>query len=141
MPTHLVFSTKNRVPVLKPQVREELYLFIGAVLREHKCPLLQVGAVDDHIHLLFDLARTICLADAVKEVKVSSSRWIKDRFAGYASFAAGYGAFGVSAGDVEGVRRYIEMQEEHHHRWSYQDELRKLLTEARMEWDERYVWD
>ena len=89
------------------------------------------------------LARTICVADGVKELKTVSSIWVKDEPAGSRSFGwqAGYGALSVSATDLEAVSRYIQNQEAHHRTESFQDEFRRLLRENELEWDERYVWD
>ena len=77
------------------------------------------------------------------EIKRGSSRWIKERFDGLAGFAwqNGYGAFSIGQSQVERVTRYIERQEEHHQRVSFQDEFRALLKKYQVEYDERYVWD
>src|SRR5687768_14598051 len=104
------------------------------------CPLLQMGGTEDHVHLFIVLSRTATVAKVVEEAKRSTSKWMKDRHPAFA-WQAGYGAFSVSAGDAEGVRKYILNQEEHHKKWSFQDELRGLLREAGMEFDEKYLWD
>jgi REP element-mobilizing transposase RayT len=76
---HLIFSTKNREPVLVPEIRTELRSYLAGVLREEQCPALQVGGVADHVHLLFGLSRTRTVAQVVEQVKTSSSKWIKPR--------------------------------------------------------------
>src|SRR4029078_7044452 len=92
---HLVFSTKDRAPVLVPDIREELHPYLAVVLQNDGCPSLQVGGVEDHVHLLFGLSRTRTIAEVVENVKTSSSRWIKTRAAEFAEFRwqNGYGAF------------------------------------------------
>jgi REP element-mobilizing transposase RayT len=136
------FSLRGTVfPLLTPDIREELFPYLGGVLRNLGCPGLQVGSVEDHVHVLLRLSRTISLADLVKSVKTSTSIWIKTR--GPAEFAcqAGYGAFSVGQNQADVVIRYIQNQEDHHRLTNFQDELRKLITEAGIAFDERYVWD
>jgi putative transposase len=83
---HLIFSTKNREPVLVPEIRTELQAYLAGVLREEQCPALQVGGVADHVHLLFGLSRTLAVAQVVEQVKTSSSKWIKPKGAAFANF-------------------------------------------------------
>lgn len=139
--THLVFSTKGRLDFLRDNsVRETLHAYMGGVLNNHKCQSLGVGGVSDHVHLAFRLGKTISISEIVKEVKVSSSIWMKDHVSNFA-WQSGYGAFSFASPDLEAVQRYILDQEEHHQTFSFQDEFRQLLRDNRMEWDEQYVWD
>ncbi len=110
-------------------------------MRNIKCPLLQVGGVEDPIHALFQLPRTVTLAQVVEEVKTGTSKWLKTKGAPGFAWQAGYGAFSVSARDADGAIRYIQSQEEHHRKTTFQEELRALMREAGIEIDERYVWD
>ncbi len=102
-----------------------------------------VGGVEDHVHILARLNRTIAQADWVKELKRVSSRWLKERGREYADFQwqGGYAIFSVSASNLEKVRDYIARQEEHHRKVGFQEELRALLRKHEMEFDERYLWD
>lgn len=141
---HVAFSTKGRVPFLKRAApRTELHAYVGGISRQLDCPPIIVGGVEDHIHVLVRFGRTISQADWVKEVKRASSSWIKTRESSFRDFAwqAGYGAFSVSASNLDTVRVYIERQEEHHRRMTFQDEYRALLHKHGCAWDERYVWD
>ncbi len=141
---HIVFSTKDRRPFLQDKdLRMRLHDYIGGTCRELDCPSLQVGGVDDHVHILCRFARTITVADLIREIKRESSKWIKDKHPGVAEFQwqAGYGAFSVSPPHVEKLKAYIEDQEQHHRTESFQDELRRLMKLYGIEWDERYVWD
>jgi putative transposase len=141
---HLVFSTKDRRPFLRdPILRGEMHAWLGGASRELGCPSVLVGGVEDHVHILARLGRTISQADWVKELKRTSSIWIKEHDRNSRDFAwqAGYGVFSVSASNREAVRDYIARQEEHHLKQSYQDEYRFLLKKHGEEWDERYVWD
>lgn len=141
---HIVFSTKDRRPLLDdPTVREEMHKILGAECNKLDCPVLCVGGVEDHVHILCRLGRTISIADLVKETKRESTHWVKQKWSrpGEFHWQAGYGAFSISPTHVDAVRAYIANQKEHHCRESFQDELRRLLTKYRLEWDERYVWD
>jgi REP element-mobilizing transposase RayT len=140
---HLIFSTKHRVPILTPAIQAELHPYLAVVLRDNECPSLQVGGVEDHVHLFFALSRTLTIAKVVEIVKTSSSKWIKTKGAEFAGFhwQGGYGAFSVSQSNADDVIRYIRNQEEHHRTISFQDEFRKFLELYQIEYDERYVWD
>ena len=102
-----------------------------------------INSVEDHVHVLFELARTVAVSAAVEEVKKASSKWIKTQGAEFAGFAwqAGYGAFAVSESNVPAVREYIAGQQQHHRKKSFQEEYRAFLERHRVAFDERYVWD
>jgi REP element-mobilizing transposase RayT len=140
---HLVFSTKNREPLITDPVRDSLHAYMATVLQNLGCAPVLINSVEDHIHILFELARTVSVSQAVEEVKKSSSKWIKTRGANFAGFAwqAGYGAFAVSESNVGVVREYIAGQREHHRKKSFQEEYRQFLERHRVAFDERYVWD
>jgi putative transposase len=141
---HLVFSTKERRPWLRdPILRAEMHAWLGGASRKLGCPTILVGGVEDHVHLLARYGRTISQADWVKELKRTSSLWIKERDPASQDFAwqAGYGIFGVCTSRLDVVRNYIARQEEHHGTRTFQDEFRTLLEEHGEAWDERYVWD
>jgi REP element-mobilizing transposase RayT len=140
---HVIFSTKHRVPVLTPDLRRELHPYLAVVLQDNDCPALRVGGVEDHVHLFFGLSRTLPVAKVVEIVKTSSSKWIKTKGSDLAQFhwQGGYGAFSVSQSDADAVIRYIDNQENHHQRTSFQDELRTFLGRYQVRYDERYVWD
>ena len=140
---HLVFSTKNREPVITDAVRDPLHAYMATVLQNLGCAPVLINSVEDHAHLLFDLARTVSISQAVEDVKKASSKWIKTQGTEFAAFAwqSGYGAFAVSESNVEAVREYIANQREHHRKKSFQEEYRLFLERHRIAFDERYVWD
>lgn len=140
---HLVFSTKNRIPFIDDAVRDDLHRYMAGTFAKIDCPAVLINSVEDHIHSLFVLSRTIAICDVVENVKSSSSKWIKTQGSQYSDFAwqGGYGDFGVSASDVDTVRAYIGNQRAHHRRITYQDEYRAILNKHNMTFDERYVWD
>lgn len=142
--THLIFSTKDRFPFLRDKVlRGEMHAYLVEMLRIHDCQTLIVGGVEDHTHSLFALSRTHSIASVVKEVKRTSSGWIKTTSRKMSKFywQGGYAAFSVSQSNLTDVIRYIENQEEHHKRVTFQDEYRTFLKAYGIEFDERYVWD
>jgi putative transposase len=141
--THLVFSTKNREPLLTGDVALEIHPYLAGVLNGVGCPSIQVGGVADHVHLLFRMSRTRTMAEVVESVKTSSSKWIKTKGSGLSAFhwQSGYGAFSVSQSDADTVIAYIKNQPEHHKRFSFQEEYRRLLDRYKITYDERYVWD
>ena len=140
---HLVFSTKHREPMLLSPVREPLHAYLATVLNNQDSPALKVGGTSDHVHALFRLSKNLSLAKIVEEIKTSSSKRVKTQGRGLANFhwQSGYGAFSVSAADVEEVVKYITQRESHHRVVSFQEEFRKLLEAHGVTYDERYVWD
>ncbi len=141
---HLVFSTKHRLPVFQDlDLRGRLHSQLGEISNRLDCPIIRVGGVEDHVHLLACLGRTTSLADWVKELKRVSNSWVRSHFPAHPQFKwqAGYGAFGVSQSQVETLIKYITNQPEHHRQLSFQDEFRTLLQRHGLEFDERYVWD
>src|SRR5262245_3358741 len=113
---HLVFSTKNRQPLITDSVRSDLHSYIGGILRKWESPAIIINSVADHIHILFCLSKNFALKKIVEEIKRSSSKWIKSKGPDFRQFywQAGYGAFSVSQSNVAIVKRYIENQEAHH---------------------------
>ncbi len=140
---HLVFSTKNREPFLTDDVRDDLHAYMAATLNNVQCPVVLMNSIEDHIHILFRLSRTITISLAVEEVKKLSSKWLKTQSAALQSFAwqNGYGAFSVSESNVLAVCEYLANQREHHRTNTFQDEYRAMLKRHGIQYDERYVWD
>ena len=140
---HLIFSTKHREPVITDSVRIALHGYMATVLQNLGCAPVLINSVDDHVHILFELARTVAVSQAVEAVKKSSSKWIKTQGEEFATFAwqAGYGVFAVSESNVPSVRQYIANQRHHHRHKSFQDEFRAFLDRHDIAFDERYVWD
>lgn len=141
---HTVFSTKHRQPCFRDEgLRSELHHYIGGILNTLKCGPIVVGGVEDHVHILSQLARTCEPAAMVKEVKRVSSLWIKDQASelGHFAWQAGYGMFSIGHSQLSSVKNYVLNQESHHRQRSFQDEFRLLLARYEVDYDERYVWD
>ena len=140
---HIIFSTKDRMPLIAPTMRGELHAYIVGTLARLGCPSILVNGVADHVHILCFLSRTLALAKVIEEVKKGSSKWMKTKAVALRNFhwQNGYGAFSVSQSGVAKVRDYIAGQEEHHRRVSFEEEFLAFLRRHEVEFDERYVWD
>jgi putative transposase len=137
----IVFSTYRRERTMIKSGREQVFQYIGGVLRNKKCKLLQINGVEDHLHILTDLHPTIALSDLIKDIKVSSHKLIKDKkiFPQFNGWQEGYGAFTYSIDRREVLINYIKNQEIHHAHLSYLDELKELLQKHGLELDERFL--
>ena len=142
---HLVFSTKHRKPFLRDSaLRETMTAYLIGTLRNLKCPSLQLAVVEDHVHILCQLHRTMSISELVEKVKSSSSSRIKEEpnlVVRDFQWQAGYGVFSVSQSQAPQVVEYIVNQDEHHRQRTYQEELRLLLEKHGLPYDDRYVWD
>ncbi len=140
---HITFSTKERRSFLRSsELRGALDGYVVGTLENLKCPSIITRSVEDHIHILCNLARTITIAKLLQEVKASSSEWVKKEQGVQAFYwQNGYGAFSVSESNVKRVTQYIANQEHHHQKMSFQDEFRLLLKRHSIPYDEQYVWD
>ncbi len=135
---HIVFATKHRTPWISSDLERELYPFVGAIVRDHGGTLLAISGMPDHLHLLVDLRPHPSLADVVKAIKGSSSRWINEegRTSDHFGWQEGYAAFSVSQSVLERVRAYVLHQKEHHGRATYDAEQRELLAKHGISFEE-----
>lgn len=140
---HLIFSTKNREPLLSDDIRPELHRYMATILKGMDSSAILINSVEDHAHILFHLSKNRALCDVIETVKKDSSKWIKTKGRTFRNFhwQSGYGAFSVSQSNVAQVVRYIEKQKEHHRRRTFQEEFRAFLKRYQIPYDERYVWD
>jgi putative transposase len=140
--SHLVFSTKDRAPLLRPEMRDRLIEYSGGILRIIRCSLIAGQAVEDHAHMLIRMHPSVSPSDLAREVKSRTSSWVRETWhaAEWYGWQEGYGAFSVSRSGVEEVTRYINRQEEHHRRRSFQEEFIALLEKHGVEYDPRYMW-
>jgi REP element-mobilizing transposase RayT len=140
---HCVFSTKERRPMITPELQARLFQYIGGIARENKIKLLAAGGVDDHVHLLVSMPSTISISKALQLIKGGSSKWIHETFSEHRLFEwqEGYGAFSIGIGDVERTINYINNQVEHHGKMDFKTEFRAFLKKHGIEYDERYIFD
>jgi putative transposase len=140
---HIVFSTKHRAPLITPGLRPRLYKFMGGIIRDEKGVLMEIGGVADHVHLLARWRPDESVAYLLRNVKARSSKWVNDNRLSPTRFQwqQGYSVFSVSRSQKDRVAAYIGKQEEHHKRFTYRQELLRMLKDHDVEFDERYVTD
>jgi REP element-mobilizing transposase RayT len=140
---HFVWSTAGRRQFIRESWQDQLYGYIGGIVRRKKASLLCAGGVPDHIHLFMSLSATASLAAIVNAVKTNSSKWIHENIPGMRLFAwqEKYGAFTVSKSNERQVIGYIKKQAEHHRKRPFEEEFLALLQRHGIEYDERYLWD
>ena len=137
----IVFSTKYREKVLIKDNREELFKYIWGVLKSKNCHLYRINGVEDHLHIVTHLHPSVSLASLVKDIKVSSSIYIKENnlFEGFSNWQEGYGAFTYTVKEKDRLIEYVKNQEEHHRKKTFKDEYIELLKEHNIDFDERYL--
>lgn len=144
MYVHIVFSTKQRFPFLtEMHCRRRTCNYLAGICRKKSTVPLAINGMEDHVHILCNLGKQVCIADLVRDLKSNSSKWIHQEFSTLGNFQwqKGYGAFAVSESGLRQVKHYIQYQEDHHRKWSFQNEFRKLCKAYNLEIDERYVWE
>lgn len=139
---HLVFHTKYNQDLILPEIEDELYAYMGGIIKANDSIPLKVNGIANHVHILAVMSKNIALAKFLEEIKKNSSRWIKTKGKEYKNFAwqGGYGGFSVSQRGVDNVIRYIENQKEHHKKVTAKDEYIQLLQKYQVEYDEKYLW-
>ena len=138
---HVVFGIKHQRPLIRPEWIGRLHAYLGGAARTLQVVPQAVGGVADHVHLLLGLRATHRLADVMRDVKRVSSAWVHETIDDKEfEWQDGYGAFTVSASLLQRVKGYIERQQEHHHKKTFQDEYVELLRLSGLEYDERYLW-
>jgi REP element-mobilizing transposase RayT len=140
---HVVFSTKNRVDLITPEIEPELYAYMAAIAHNHGSRLLSINGTSNHVHLLLSLSKTISISDTLREIKKGSSSFMRNRDRAFRHFGwqDGYGGFSIGQSQVPDVKAYIARQKEHHKKQDFKAELLKLLEKYEIEYDERYLWE
>ena len=138
---HCVFSTKERHPFITLELRKRLWPFLGGIARQNKMKAIEIGGVEDHVHILLSLPSTVPISKALQLIKGGSSKWIHETFPEHRLFAwqEEYGAFSVSMSQLDKTIQYIKGQEAHHRKMTFQEEFLALLKKHRIEYDERYL--
>ena len=140
---HYVFATKERVPVLNPELRERLWPFLGGIAKQNGIKPRCVGGVADHVHLLLSMPTTLPIAKAIQLIKGGSSAWIHQNFRQLHNFSwqEGYGAFSVSISQLPETIAYIQNQEEHHRTRTFREEYLVILKRHGLDFEEKYALD
>lgn len=138
---HIVFGTKERFPFIRPEYKGRLYEYIGGTIRGLNGISLEIGGIEDHVHLLTKLRPSMDVSEFLWQLKPSVTIWARQIIHPKFEWQDGYGAFTVGESQVAAVRRYIQNQEAHHKGGrSFDDEFKTMLREAGIEFDERYLW-
>ncbi|MFH1946543.1 MAG: IS200/IS605 family transposase [Candidatus Magasanikbacteria bacterium] len=139
---HIIFSTKERRKLLSKEVKKELYLYIAGIANKNNFKIIKSGGTDDHVHLLLSLNPDLSLSKAVQLIKGNSSKWIHEHFSDLKIFSwqEGYGVFSVSMSQVDKIKNYIVNQEEHHKKFSFEEEYLGLLKRNNIEFNPKYLF-
>jgi putative transposase len=136
---HVVFSTKDRRKTISKEFQPRMWAYIAGICKNHGILAHAIGGMDDHIHLLIQVPPSLPLAKAILAIKSNSSRWANDEGNKFA-WQQGYAAFSVSSSLVPAVVRYIQTQEAHHGKMTFDVELLALLKKHGVEFDPNFVF-
>ena len=139
--THVIFSTKERVPSIQPDWRPDLLAYLGGIIRELQGKAVAIEGTNDHVHMLLWMPPNRSISETLRVLKTNSSRWISRERGKTFAWQAGYGAFSVSQSNAPAIVKYIRGQEQHHRRVSFQEEFVAFLRRNGIEYDERYIWE
>ena len=137
---HIIFSTQGRRPVIKPEFSNDLFAYLGGIVREIDATALIINGTADHVHMLLRIRPAQSAAEIVRVVKANSSKWVHAKWSSDFAWQTGYGVFSVSESNVTAVKKYIAEQEKHHKKHSFQEEFLAFLKKNHVEYDERYIW-
>jgi REP element-mobilizing transposase RayT len=139
--TTLAHGQAHRRRLAPAPLHDDLLTYLGGIVRELDGALRAANARPEHVHLLCSLPPTVAMADALRVVKTNSSRWVhrSPHYPGF-DWESGYGAFSVSHSLAPAVVRYIQDQEKHHRRVTFQEEFVAFLKKNGIAYDGRYIW-
>lgn len=138
--SHIVFITKERLPLITNEIKPELFAYIGGLVKELKGKPIIVNRMSDHVHLLVSLPPMVDVSKAMRFVKANSSKWVSQKFGKPFEWQKGYGAFSVSRSNVDAVVNYIQNQEQHHQKLDFRTEFIALLRKNGIDFDEQFLW-
>ena len=140
--SHVIFSTKDRKPIIDDEVKPRLLGYINGIANENNAKVLSLNAMPDHLHMLWELPPKLSLSDLMRVLKTNSSRWVHETWGPKKEFAwqTGYGAFSVSRSNVPAVANYIETQEAHHRKRTFEQEFVELLVRHGIDYDSKFVF-
>ncbi|MFA6618074.1 MAG: IS200/IS605 family transposase [Candidatus Neomarinimicrobiota bacterium] len=139
---HVIFHTKNNDKTITKDHQKKLYKYIHGILKNKKCHVYEIGGTEDHIHLAFSLHPSVALMNLIHDIKLSSTRYIKNEklFLNFNGWQIGYAAITHYANSIETLVKYIKNQEEHHLKENSRDEYIKHLHDAKIDVDEKYLF-
>jgi REP element-mobilizing transposase RayT len=137
----MIFSTQGRRALIKPEFRDDLFAYLGGIMREMNGTALIINGCSDHVHILVRVRPVHSAAEVARVMKTNSSRWTREKWDRTFAWQTGYGVFSVSESSVAAVTKYIAGQEEHHRKHSFQEEYVAFLKKNNVAYDERYIWE
>jgi putative transposase len=139
---HIIFHIKNPEAYIRNEDKNDLFAYIGSIIKDNESIPILINGVEDHVHILCVMSKNIALAKFTEEIKRHSSRWIKTKGDYYKQFAwqGGYGGFSVSPSLQNKTKRYIENQEEHHRKMTFKEEYLLFMKEYGIDYNENYLW-
>jgi len=143
---HLIWSTKKRENLIEPGFQDQMYAYIGGIVKQNKGKLLEIGGIENHVHLLVGLDSLDNYSELIRQIKGGSSFWINNevkskKISQKFSWQNGYGSFCVSYSMIDAVREYIKNQEQHHKKQTFENEFLKFLDLHGIQYDIKYVFD
>ena len=138
---HFIFSTQGRRHLIKAEFRDDLFAYLGGIVREMQGTVLIINGTADHIHVLARIRPAQSAAEIARVIKTNSSHWVREKWSSEFGWQTGYGVFSVSESNVAKVTKYIAGQEEHHKKHSFPEEYVAFLKKNNVAYDERYIWE
>jgi putative transposase len=140
---HVVFSTKDRVPLINEMLENELHRYITGIIHGEGAVLFKIGGTENHIHIVMKLRPRHFIPDLLKRIKANSSKWINDhhKIEGRFSWQVGYGVFSVSESQLAHIIAYVENQKTHHCHRTFEEEFVQFLEKHGIEYDSKYLWN
>ena len=136
----MIFSTQGRLPLIKPEFRNDLFAYLGGIIREIRGTALIISGTADHVHVLVRIRPVHSAAEVARVIKTNSSGWVRAKWSSDFAWQTGYGVFSVSESNVGAVTKYISSQEQHHKKHSFQKEFLAFLKKNNVAYDEKYLW-
>lgn len=139
---HLIFSTKNRAPMITLNLRDRLYDYMGGIINGNEGIPILIGGEPEHVHILTALNKNQAVTKSIGIIKADSTKWIHQTFPEQQQFCwqAGYGAFSISVTGLKRVKSYINNQQEHHRKETFKEEFIHFLEVHNIPYDSRYIW-
>ena len=138
---HIVFRTHASQPTITEAHEQELYKYIWGFVKDKNCVLHRINGMPDHVHMLVEIHPSLAVSDFMCMLKISASNYMKSHrewFPMFGGWGKSYCAISYSGKEKETVRHYIMTQKEHHRHVAFADELRQLLTDNGIAFDEAY---
>jgi REP element-mobilizing transposase RayT len=136
---HVIFSTKDRRKLLPKEFQPKLWAYVAGVCKNYEIHVDAIGGTEDHIHLLIRVPASFSIAKAILTIKSNSSKWVNEQGRRF-SWQEGYAAFSVSASLVPRVARYINTQEAHHKRMTFDAEFMTILKKHGVKFDPSFMF-